>query len=76
MDWCDIDALYTGSDIFQSTFFLNLISYHVLANNINNGLTTIGVVLAQLKHQTADHKKERKLEKVDFYSTNMSFFTS
>ena len=39
-------------------------SYHVLANNVNYGLTKI--VLAQMKHQTADHKKERKLKKGRF----------
>ena len=44
MDWCDIVALYTGSDNFQSTFFLNLMSYHALVNNVNYGLTKIGVL--------------------------------
>ena len=55
--------------LFNQLFFLNLISYHVLANYVNYGLKTIGVVLAQLKHQLADHKKRKE-------SWNRSIFTN
>ena len=49
--------------LFNQLFFLNLISYHVLANYVNYGLKTIGVVLAQLKHQLADHKQAQNWSK-------------